>query len=581
MTESILEFMNSNQWEKAASEVARQIKQNGFDDTLAILAATVAAHFEDMEAMLTYIEGGLEYNSSNYELYLMLGNYFVDINTGLAYLCYENAQYFCSKTAGVDSEDYALIMNAKELLMENQDLLIPPVSIVVVSHNTLDLTRLCIDSIRKTCMADIYELIVVDNASVDGSREWLQDQPDIHLIINDENLGYPAGCNQGIRAAAEKNDIWLLQSDTVATPNSLFNLRMGLYKAPEHGIAGSVANCAGNHQIIEKTFEKMSDYMGYAAINNIPGENVLEYKTWLSGFSILLKRRMIEKAGLLDERYTPGYYEDMDLCVRCLYAGYRNVLCWNSFIYHWGGRSFGQYNGGDCTELVNRSRQKFIDKWGVELDYYCNVRTELIALIKQEAGQPLSVLEVGCGTGSTIGRIEYLYSDAEVYGIELVEPVAELAGKNFNVICGNIETMDLPYEKDKFDYIIFGDVLEHLREPENVLRRLKPYLKKGGSILASIPNLMNAEVIYKLLHGDFTYEDLGIRDRTHLRFFTYNEIVRMFERLEYQIDTISYIKVEDGSTDVYKEFFEQLLAIDGVAERNMFDAYQYLVKADR
>jgi 2-polyprenyl-3-methyl-5-hydroxy-6-metoxy-1,4-benzoquinol methylase len=189
------------------------------------------------------------------------------------------------------------------------------------------------------------------------------------------------------------------------------------------------------------------------------------------------------------------------------------------------------------------------------------------------------VLEVGCGAGGTLGRIQHLYPKAEVYGIELVEEIAKLGAMNYNIICGDIEQMELPYKKESFDYIIFGDVLEHLVHPDEVLRKVRGYLKKDGHVLASIPNLMNAAVIYDLLRGTFTYEDSGIRDRTHMRFFTHYEILRLFENTGYQVEAIGQVNFHGATTEDFGDFFTKLLAIDGVADKQWFDAFQYLVNA--
>ena len=216
---------------------------------------------------------------------------------------------------------------------------------------------------------------------------------------------------------------------------------------------------------------------------------------------------------------------------------------------------------------------------GISPTYYMYARTDLMQLMQHDSKSSIRVLEIGCGAGVTLGRIQYCYPNAEVYGIELVDEVASLGAVNFDIICGNIESMDLPYEQEYFDYIIFGDVLEHLVNPALVLEKVRTYLKKGGYVLASIPNLMNAEVIYSLLKGRFPYEEAGIRDETHLRFFTYQEIIKLFEKTGYRIEAVMAILLEGRTTDTYKKFFEQLLAIEGVADRDFFDAYQYLVRA--
>jgi GT2 family glycosyltransferase/trans-aconitate methyltransferase len=440
-------------------------------------------------------------------------------------------------------------------------------------------TKQCIESIRQNCNPETYELIVIDNASHDGSVKWLREQTDIVLIENQENVGFPAGCNQGIAASIPENDIMLLNSDTIVMPNAMFTLRMGLYDSQRNGAAGSVTNKAGNSQKIDKVFDNIAQYHTFAATNNVPCENAYEYKVWLVGFALLLKRTALDQVGLLDERFTPGNFEDNDLGIRFSKKGFRNVLCWNSFIYHWESKSFKQNKSINYDQLYYTNLEKYKEKWGIGPSYYTNAREDIMGMITQDSQSFIRVLEIGCGAGVTLGRILHCYPNAEAYGIELVKEIADLGALNYNVICGNIEQMELPYEKGYFDYIIFGDVLEHLVHPDRVLMRVCDYLKQDGCVLASIPNLMNAEVIYDLLHGRFPYEDSGVRDATHLRFFTYQEILRLFETAGYQVEGVWRTMMEECTTNAYGDFFNQLLAIEGVAGREEFDAYQYLVRA--
>ena len=90
-------------------------------------------------------------------------------------------------------------------------------SIIILSYNTLTYTRWCLESIRRFTEPGTYEIIVVDNASTDGSRAFLRQQADVRLIESEVNLGFPKGCNVGM-AAARGDALLLLNSDTIVTP---------------------------------------------------------------------------------------------------------------------------------------------------------------------------------------------------------------------------------------------------------------------------------------------------------------------------------------------------------------------------
>ncbi len=120
-------------------------------------------------------------------------------------------------------------------------------------------------------------------------------------------------------------------------------------------------------------------------------------------------------------------------------------------------------------------------------------------------------------------------------GVEIQDAIARIGANALDIVQGDIETMPLTYEKQSFDYIIFADVLEHLRDPEKMLKRLAPYLKENGKYLCSVPNILNKHVISNLLMGELEYQDAGILDRTHLRFFTLDSITKAFKRCGFEI----------------------------------------------
>ena len=144
---------------------------------------------------------------------------------------------------------------------------------------------------------------------------------------------------------------------------------------------------------------------------------------------------------------------------------------------------------------------------------------------------------------------------------------------------GHIENMELPYEKENFDYIILADVLEYLYWPEKVLRKVKPYLKENGAILSSIPNIMHLSVILPLLKGEFTYKEAGILDKRHIRFFTLQSIIAMFTECNFKIENVSGICKETVDESVKKEIMAILSKMSGDEKLLQFEAYQYIVKA--
>lgn len=574
----IVELIENEAWEDALGEYLKYSDDNEMDDEAYIVGATIMEHYREYDSMLSFIRNGLKSNPGNYELYVLLGNYYSVRNTNQAYLSYENAVYHCLESGTED--DLAYVKKLADDYRRANTIDVRNVSFVILSYNTFEYTRGCIESIRKYCFKDCYEIVVVDNASLDGSLEWLRDQSDIILIENTENQGFPAGCNQGINSADPKNDILLLNNDTIMMPESLFWLRMGLYRNNNTGAAGAVTNSAGNDQIVGEGFDTddPDEFVSLSREINIPEANPYESKSYLVMFAMLIRRSVIDEIGLLDERFSPGNFEDNDYGMRLFENGYDCVLCHNCFIYHFGSKSFGR-DVNKYLELYMTNREKFRRKWGFYSDYYTHSRKDVLKLIESDPDDHISVLEIGCGLGGTLEKIRYQYPNSDVHGVEIENTIADIGGKRYDIVQGDIENMTMV--EREYDYILFPDVLEHLRNPEILLIKMQRYLKPDGRIIASIPNIMNATVIHDLLLGNFTYQDAGILDRTHLRFFTLNEIKRMFLRAGLIIDRIDNTVLPDESTEAYKEFFDELMKINGVGPKELFDTYQYIVRASK
>ena len=158
--------------------------------------------------------------------------------------------------------------------------------------------------------------------------------------------------------------------------------------------------------------------------------------------------------------------------------------------------------------------------------YYASKRDDVIEIVPVGVKK---VLEVGCGMGFTGRAIkEREAPGVEVTGIEIVPEVAEKAKENLDrIIVGNVENIGLPFDKEYFDCIIYGDVLEHLIDPWKVLKRHCVFLKKGAYMVMSIPNIAHYSIFKMLWRKEWNYEDMGILDNTHMRFFALNNIKSM------------------------------------------------------
>jgi SAM-dependent methyltransferase len=158
------------------------------------------------------------------------------------------------------------------------------------------------------------------------------------------------------------------------------------------------------------------------------------------------------------------------------------------------------------------------------------------------------VLELGAGRGATLREAKRLGLAAYTVGIDLVEPTPAGASDDpcapDRFLCGNVEDPGAGLAETlveaSFDAVVCADVLEHLVDPWSTVRTLARFLKPGGLFLSSIPNVRNHRLLRPiLLHGDFRYEEAGLSDRTHLRFFCRKNVRDLFEGAGLVIDEIA------------------------------------------
>jgi O-antigen biosynthesis protein len=153
------------------------------------------------------------------------------------------------------------------------------------------------------------------------------------------------------------------------------------------------------------------------------------------------------------------------------------------------------------------------------------------------------------------------------------------------VFIGDIENSDLNIllKDEKYDYIIFADVLEHLYNPWELLNNIKKFLNKNGKVIASIPNIGNGSVILSLLSGYFPYSGKGLLDKTHIRFFTRYSLVDLFENSGFHIIEIDTTILPFDKTEIsgYSYPLHTVEAIKNLMKSNQdFQTYQFIVEAE-
>lgn len=391
-----------------------------------IIKASQCEEGEDYSGMFEAIRQGLAVDPMNYELYFMLGFYYLNSNINQAFLCFQNALHHCD-----NENDRDEINQIIEQLEGNIPSNVKMTNIIIVSYNGQYFMEKNIEAIRNTLPKGNYRICVVDNASTDGVRESLEEMEDVILIKNDENLGFSKACNQGVafldEIGAGNDDIFLLNNDTRLSENALFYLKLALYESDKNGAMGAVSNYAGNRQQIGVEFKLPNDYLEFGKLNNVLSDRLYEERVRLSGFATLIKGGLWQQVGGMDEEFSPGYFEDDDLCMKLSISGYRMGVCWNSFIYHAGSQSFSKRE--DVEDILIDHHQLFIKKYGFDILANCYADNNVEVKVPYYDNDEFNVLIVGVGLGAQIKSFRYAFPKSNIVGIEYEDKLRRIIEK--------------------------------------------------------------------------------------------------------------------------------------------------------
>lgn len=180
---------------------------------------------------------------------------------------------------------------------------------------------------------------------------------------------------------------------------------------------------------------------------------------------------------------------------------------------------------------------KYINNSELDKFYYSSKNV----IMREIKGSNKKILDVGCNEGY-FGKNDKETSN-QYYGIDILEDALKIAKKSYKkAYIYDLEKLKpLEFGVDKFDYIIFGDVLEHIKNPVEVLKFFSDkYLEKGGKIIISLPNVANWQVRFKLLFGNFDYTHGGILDNTHLKLYTFKSALDLINSSNLKIEKILY-----------------------------------------
>ncbi len=448
-------------------------------------------------------------------------------------------------------------------------------SIIILTFNKLDYTIKCIESIRQYTKSEEYELIVVDNKSTDGTVEWLMLQEDIVKIINLDNVGFPKGCNQGMKIS-KGEDILLLNNDIIVTPSWLSNLKKCLYSNKDIGAVGPVTNSAAYYQSIEVSYNNIDEMIEFSKKYNISNSSKWEERLKLIGFCLLLKREVFENVGYLDEIFTPGNFEDDDYCVRIRNCGYKLMLCKDTFIHHYGGTSFK--SNSMYGKILTENERKFKEKWGFTSGENMSIYRDVLELIVEEKESTFKLLEIGCGCGANLLLIKNMYKNSSLYGVDINKHALRESEGFAKTMVQDINTLNLEDYKNYFDYILIPELLNQANDINDLLNKIKYSIAVEGRVIVTILNSTNLNYFINSKEK-LTLKDEELKKQINISVHNDTSIIKCLENNGFS--NIEIINVTEDMDNESTQIVNIIIKRTGKEYENLLRTKYFIITAKK
>jgi GT2 family glycosyltransferase/glycosyltransferase involved in cell wall biosynthesis len=245
--------------------------------------------------------------------------------------------------------------------------LFPPISVIVLTHNGLAFTKACLQSLERHSDYPDWELVIVDNASSDGTPQFLQayaaSHKHVRLVLNRDNVGFAAGNNAGARVARGQYLVFL-NNDTYVTAGWLGDMVRHFECRRDLALLNPVTNNIGNEARVDIAYANMEEMVRESRrITNAGRAQSLDLEV-CAFFCVMIPRRVWDEVGELDEQFGTGFFEDDDYARRAKAKGYCLACAEDVFVHHHLSASFDALGHERKRELFDRNLRLFEAKWG-------------------------------------------------------------------------------------------------------------------------------------------------------------------------------------------------------------------------
>ena len=421
------------------------------------------------------------------------------------------------------------------------------VSIVLFVHDDIAQLEKCLCHLLDYTPAQSYEVIFVENTPCRGVHEYIRPLPNTQIVPYEE--GMTAGERWQRAAGMATGEYIIFLRDYVMVAEG--------WLAQLKDIFGRFSQVA----VVQPSAENLDVDCGNAMHIHLN--------------CFMADRQELTAMGGFDSGYCTEHYCLNDLAVRILQRKKQLFDLGRGWL-----PAYGEIKAPATKEqAIAADADRYRQKHGFSWSYSSGRRDDMLQFIDYRK-PGVRIMEIGCACGATLLKVRNSNPSADLYGLELNEAAAAIAANFAKVESGNFEVLVKPEFVGKFDYIIMGDVLEHLVDTDKALQKVHSWLKPSGCLVLSIPNVSHLTVLANVLQGHWDYEEAGILDRTHVRFFTMQSIQRCLEKNGFQLRQTGRKVFELGSGwDKVREELLQLKALK--VKKEDLETYQIICVAEK
>jgi GT2 family glycosyltransferase len=394
------------------------------------------------------------------------------------------------------------------------------VSIVLCAYNKLEYTQLAVESLLEhTDLTNTsVEILLVDNGSTDGTRDYFRGIPGARVVELDVNTGPLGGFAAGWCASRGRFIAWLA-NDVVVTPRWLEQLLTCVRSDPEIALVVPTCNAISNLQAVPTDYgDDFAAMNRFADRYNSSNPRKWEERARLMPFAAVMPRSLLEHGFRFDPIYSLGEFVDDDESTVFRRAGYRQVLAGDTFVHHFGSVTLGEAQRAESS--LQRMRSVYRDKWGVDAWDGCSVLLDVVdgvgQLLPRAGGAMLMVEPL---FGDTFLRIRRALADAErelqtAHALVLDERFLPDAQFYFDAVHGALNGIST----QRYDLIALGREVTDIAgdAPSAFLESLAAALAPGGRLFARVRNPHSVRTILSLLQPRLGYDEPSEKDSVTL-----------------------------------------------------------------